>query len=81
MTESNIKQMSPSNKAKEIIEKFMPLVTTWDCYYDVQLTRDQILPDAKKCAMICIDEIINGNFGDGYDHQFWMCVKEEVEKL
>jgi hypothetical protein len=34
----------------KLIEKYAPLVTTWDCYWD-----------AKKCALIAVDEILNIN--------------------
>ena len=36
---------------------------------------------SKECALIAVDEIINGNFGDGYDHQFWESVKQETINL
>ena len=32
-------------------------------------------------ALITVEEVINGNFADGYDHQFWECVKAELEVL
>lgn len=33
-----------------------------------------------ECALVCVDEIINGNFGEGYNHEFWTKVKIELEK-
>ena len=72
--------MTPKEKAKELVEKYNPLVTTWDCYWDTERHKDDIVNDAKKCALIVVDEIINGNFGDGYNHQFWEEVRLELTK-
>lgn len=50
--------MKAKEKAKELITKFSPLVTTWDCYNDVPVDDEEIIADAKKCAIIAVDEII-----------------------
>ncbi len=47
--------MTEEEKAKELIEKFRPLVKTWDCYNDEPLPDDEIMADMKKCALIAID--------------------------
>lgn len=37
---------------EEILDKFKPLVTTWDCYWDVPRDSDSIKEDAEKCFAI-----------------------------
>lgn len=50
--------MTPEEKSKELIEKFIPLVKNWDCNLDAALHEDDILKIAKNCANIAIDEIL-----------------------
>lgn len=57
-TMAKTKPMTPKEKATELINKFSPLVTTWDCYHDTPRDPDCILKDAKECALICVDEIM-----------------------
>ncbi|CAL67415.1 hypothetical protein [Christiangramia forsetii] len=45
----------PKEKAKELIEKFIPDAKYWDCYNDVPLDEDH----AKNCALIAVEEIYN----------------------
>ena len=42
--------MTPSEKAKELVDRYKPLVTTWDCYWDCRLPEEDITSDAKKPA-------------------------------
>lgn len=53
--------MTPKEKAEQLIEKYKPLVATWDCYWDSPRNEDGIIEDAKKCALICVDEITRLN--------------------
>jgi hypothetical protein len=83
--------MTPKEKCKKLIIKFSPLVTTWNCYNDAPESDDIILRDAKKCALIAVDEIINNGgtifvveypkntFRNGTD--YWEEVKKEIELL
>jgi len=67
--------MTPKEKAKELVEQF-----SWiDCS-----------SDAKQCALICVDEMINTDINkdyikvDGYMYsfiEFYVEVKQEIEKL
>ncbi len=73
--------MTPKEKAKELIEKYSPLVTTWDCYNDSPTEDEYILRDSKKCAIICVDEILS-NAGLGLIMtNWWNKVKQELELL
>lgn len=79
--------MTPKEKAKELVFKYESKVTHWDCYYDVQITVENRLPDMKECALIAVDEIIK-EFGTYYKIQYdnkyvsyWESVKLEIQKL
>lgn len=87
--------MDAKNKAKSLVDKFKPLVTTWDCYNDTPMDEKYIIADAKKCAIILVDKIIESNpmspyNGDYYEivddrieqvKEYWRQVKTEIEKL
>ena len=73
--------MKPKEKAKELVDRFTPMAT--------DITPIQTIEKdyrwAKKCALICVDEIIN-NFGmtkqfyTSYSAvQYWQEVKQEIQ--
>ena len=51
--------MKTKEKAKELVDKYKPLVTTWDCHWDVRRREDSITSDAKQCALIAVEEILH----------------------
>ena len=59
--------MTPKEKAKQLVEQF-----SWiDCS-----------SDAKQCALICVDEILNGSrLFYIKDYDYWKEVKQEIKKL
>jgi hypothetical protein len=67
--------MTPKEKAEELINKFQK--HTHEC--------DRI--EAKQCALIAVDEIINWHLEflfiskESVGHQYWLDVKQEIEKL
>lgn len=63
--------MTAKEKAKYLIDQYRPIVTTWDCYNDAPMIEDSIIEDAKKGALIAVDEIID-------QYRFWIDVKEEI---
>lgn len=68
--------MTPKEKAKELIKKFIPATLT-----DFS---DDNFEQTKECAVICIDEIISAceyNFVESYNTHWWNKVKQEIEKL
>ena len=73
--------MNAKQKAAELVKKFSPLVTTWDCYFDCTRNPDDILADAKKCALIAVgfakENLLNT---DGYN-KYLDDVEAEIEKL
>lgn len=68
--------MTPKEKAKELVDKFSPLAKNWDCYNDEPLDEN----NAKQCALIAVDEIINaGKDVDEFSDSYWQQVKQEIE--
>jgi len=64
-------------KAKELVNSFRDYAYG---YHDENETYN-----AKKCALICVDEIIEIQYGwcntDGQPYKYWQEVKQEIEKL
>ena len=77
--------MTPKEKALDITDRYKPHVTTWDCYWDTHRNEEYILIDAKKCALICVDELIESWNTDLYTDcgasRYWQEVKQEIEIL
>jgi len=64
--------MNPKEKAIEIVDKYLDL--DFDIYFE----------NAKQCALIAVDEILKNNkilFEDVLNEQYWVAVKQEIEKL
>jgi hypothetical protein len=66
--------MTPKEKAKELIKRY---------YRDSDLlVEDLSWIQAKECALIAVDEILNTAIGETVmGHKYWIEVKEEIEKL
>ena len=64
--------MTSKDKAKELVDRFIWI----DC-----------ISDAKQCALICVDEIINtyptpwSSLDIDPQKEYWQEVKQEIEKL
>ena len=76
--------MTPKEKAKELFRKFVAPTQQWDDV-DGYITDEY---NAKQCALITVDEIINSNPHSnpintkGFSTMaYWMEVKQEIEKL
>jgi len=68
--------MTPKEKADELIDKF---------FKDDLLIWDLCYLQAKKCALIAVNEILNTLYDYHYDfesgaYEFWQLVKQEIEK-
>lgn len=69
--------MTPKEKAKELVEKYIIIYNQNDWFY-INL--------AKKAALIAVDEILLEHFGDTSDYgtrryYYFQEVKQEIEKL
>lgn len=80
--------MNTKEKAIEITDKFKPHVQGWDCYFDCPRNPDDILADAKQCALIVTGEMLKIEYvvGISLDEtasfvKYWQEVKIEIEKL
>jgi hypothetical protein len=62
--------MTPNEKAVELVNKYLQV-------YDGRV------PQAKKCALICIDEILEFGNQQGIREpmMYWNSVKQEINKL
>lgn len=75
--------MEAKDKAKELVEKFLPHAQTWDCYNDIPDHNEH----EKQCAIICVDELIKENteietmVGQGFNLDYWESVRTEITKL
>ena len=64
--------MTPKEKAEKLIKRY---------YRDSDLlVEDLSWIQAKECALIAVDEIF-GNNTDESKHDYWIEVKQEIEKL
>jgi hypothetical protein len=70
--------MTPKQKAKELVDKYnKDIILYWDLSYN----------QAKKCALIAVDEILDEiqPFELAWEYQskieFWNNVKKEIETL
>ena len=71
--------MTPQEKANSLVDKY---------YEDDLMWEDLSYIQAKKCALIAVDEIINAIDFDWMEvqnldrqHAYWQEVKNEIEKL
>ena len=90
---------NPKEKAEELVNEYLRIEdnTTfyWNAYDDQRMFDDEVLPHAKKCALIAVDEIIKAfylnifsdivgnnviNFSER-ESNYWEEVKQEIEKL
>jgi hypothetical protein len=71
--------MTPKEKAQELIKKFS---FNTRCFSETKGWEDSFF-DAKECALIAVDEIldINSVDRDYYLCDYWNDVKEEIEKI
>jgi hypothetical protein len=75
--------MTPSEKAKELIEKFTKLDIEIGGEHDGYITMKK--HDAKECALIAVQEIIADNpniyDSDRLNFNYWSNVKRELQLL
>ena len=59
--------MTPKDKAKELVNKDWNS-ENWNLY------------ESKRCALICVDEILNSHIDSVYE-SYYLKVKQEINKL
>jgi hypothetical protein len=68
--------MNAKEKAKELINKFIPHTRV----FHQELGWEDYLDSAKQCALICCDEVL-GYMGADRGYEFWTEVKQEIKNL
>ena len=75
--------MTAKEKAIELVENFEQYADYTEC--DVFTQRERMRINAKKCALICVDEVIKALRKDlpeiGLGKGYWYTVKKEIELL
>lgn len=69
--------MTPKEKAKELVDKFSKEILSIS-------SNSNWKPEAKKCALICVEQLIEDYEHETHDSdrwQYWIRVKQEIEKL
>jgi len=71
--------MTPKEKAKQLIDRMLEIVSNHDCYGSEYLV-------AKDAALATVDEVLDENFIDECDFSykrsfFWEEVKQEIIQL
>ena len=61
---------TPKEKAEELVEKFYETLPQW-----------VNMQDAKQCAIIAVDEILNLDYFSEEGREYWQEIKNEIEKL
>ena len=75
--------MTPKEKAIELIDKFYDYVNPWND--EGEASYGMAEKNAKKCALIAVEEIIVFNppvdYGMMSPSEYWYAVKKEIELL
>lgn len=75
--------MTPKEKAQELVNKFREFADGIDSETD-RFSPNIEKKNAKRCALIAVDEILNNNkilFEDVLNDQYWEEIKQEIELL
>ena len=70
--------MTPKEKAKELVERFREYSHTEFISYRGGYQLDTQIQNAKQCALIAVDEILNIGC---IEVPYWLQVKAEIEAL
>ena len=71
-------ELTPKEKAKELVNRFWEL-DMFDDKGDLYWIGKE---EAKQCALICLDEVINDRAKRGkINFTYWQEVKKEIEEL
>ena len=74
--------MTAKEKAKYLIDQYRPIVTSWDCYNDMPIPEEEIIEDAKKGALIAVDEVIKSKqLGYLFTEKQISCMEETSDDL
>ena len=66
--------MTPKEKAEELVKEF-------GLKFPMGSPDDFIFNQAKQCALICVDELLESNSMFPQSIEYWKKVKQEIDKL
>ena len=72
-------EKTAKEKAKELIDKYSNIEIQIGGKYDGYISMD--LCDAKECALIAVDEILDILNQLSLEYEYWQEVKQEIYKL
>ena len=72
--------MTHKEKAKELVDKFLPFVD-WNDLQDDCTNRDWAIRNAKKCALVAVDFAMNSKYSFQPMHGGWVSGKLYYEEL
>ena len=73
--------MIPKEKAKELVSL---MLQHQSLEIEGHISERQLFENAKQCALICVDEMLDCNTTSVYweeDFEYWKQVRQEIEKL
>lgn len=79
--------MTPKEKAQELVDKFKPYMYPFgsgSAYLSGDRSDNHVLPDARKCATMCVDELIEYADATSYGEnavsqkEYWTKVRIEI---
>jgi hypothetical protein len=70
--------MTPKEKAQQLVDKYS-MITKWK----MGVEQEYVIKKAKECALIAVDEMKTSLFNNDlmYMYDYWLEVKQEIEKL
>ena len=70
--------MTPQEKAQQLVDKYS-MITKWK----MGVEQEYVIKKAKECALIAVDEMKTSLFNNDlmYMYDYWLEVKQEIEKL
>jgi hypothetical protein len=72
--------MAAKEKAKELVEKYHALEQC-NNHSDLVLDGNICAHLAKQCALIAVEQAMEGYFWETPNYKYWQQVKDEIEKL
>lgn len=70
--------MTPKEKAKELVDKYMPHIAGADRYNTTLGIYSKAI--SKNCALIAVEEVLN-ILDENHNIKYWLEVKKEIGKL
>lgn len=71
--------MTPKEKANQLIQRFYFSLPNNGSFTGINNVHSR-WEEGIKCALICCDEVL-GYMGADRGYEFWMSVKEEIQKI